>query len=105
MAVFARLALIAEELGEEELAMEARDRVRPWIEGWLGGSNGDRLVYDRTWGGLVSLNGLNDQNADFGKGMYNDHHFHYGYHIYTAAVLAKADPAWAEKWNDAILHM
>ena len=28
-------------------------------------------------------------------GFYNDHHFHYGYHIYSAAVVAKYDPQWA----------
>ena len=33
-------------------------------------------------------------------GMYNDHHFHYGYHIYTAAVLARADPAWGRQWEE-----
>ena len=100
-----RLAIIAEELGEAALAQQARDRVKPFIEGWLGGTNGDKLVYEQVWGGVCSLNGLNDHNADFGNGMYNDHHFHYGYHIYTAAVLAKSDPAWGAQWEDAVLHM
>ena len=99
MAVFARLSLIADELGEAALAEQARDRVRPVMEGWLGGTNGDYLVYDQTWGGVLTLNGVNDEQADFGNGMYNDHHFHYGYHIYTAAVLAKADPVWGEQWD------
>ena len=105
MAVFARLALIAEELGEEELAKQARDKVRPFLEGWLAGTNADRLMYEQTWGGVCSLNGLNDGGADFGNGMYNDHHFHYGYHIYTAAVMVKQEPAWADKWDSAVLHM
>ena len=76
--------------------------MKPFIEGWLGGTNGDKLVYEQVWGGVCSSNGLNDHNADFGNGMYNDHHFHYGYHIYTAAVLARADPAWGEKWNERL---
>jgi endo-1,3(4)-beta-glucanase len=105
MAVFARLALIADELGETALAQQARERVRPVLEAWLDGTNGDYLVYETTWGGVCSLNGLNDHNADFGNGMYNDHHFHYGYHIYTAAVIAKMDPEWGTKWDDAVLHM
>ena len=54
----------------------------------------------QTWGGVCSTCGLHDEQCDFGNGMYNDHHFHYGYHIYTAAVLARADPAWGEKWNE-----
>ena len=105
MAVYARLALIAEELGEDDLAAQARDKVRPFAEGWLAGTNGNNLVYDQAWGGIISTNGYNDQQADFGNGMYNDHHYHYGYHIYVAAVLAKADPSWAAEWNDKILHL
>merc|ERR1719153_2009029 len=105
MAVLARLALIADEVGEDGLAQQARDRVKPVLQGWLGGTNGNTLLYDQTWGGVVSQCGLYDQGCDFGNGMYNDHHFHYGYHIYTAAVLAKADPAWGAKWEDAVLHM
>ncbi len=34
---------------------------------------------------------------------YNDHHFHYGYHIYAAAIVAKHRPEWARKYNDRIL--
>jgi len=105
MAVLARLALIADEIGESGLAQQARDRVKPFIEGWLGGTNANTLLYDQTWGGVVSTCGMNDHGCDFGNGMYNDHHFHYGYHIYTAAVLAKADSSWGEQWNDRVLHM
>jgi len=105
MAVLARLALIADEVGEDGLAQQARDRVKPILQGWLGGTNGNTLLYDQTWGGVVSQCGLYDQGCDFGNGMYNDHHFHYGYHIYTAAVIAKKDAAWGSEWNDRVLHM
>ena len=105
MALFARLSLIADEIGESGLAQQARDRVRPFIEGWLGGTNPNKLLYEDVWGGVVSSNGLHNEQADFGNGMYNDHHFHYGYHIYTAAVLARSDPAWGQQWNDKVLHM
>ena len=49
MAVFARLSLIADEIGEKELAQKARDKVKPFIEGWLQGTNGDKLVYDQVY--------------------------------------------------------
>ena len=48
---------------------------------------------------------MNDKNADFGNGWYNDHHFHWGYHIYTAAVIADAEPGWSDTLNDRVLHM
>ena len=50
-------------------------------------------MYDKTWGGIVTKDGLNDQNADFGNAWYNDHTYHYGYLIYAAAVLTKFHPA------------
>lgn len=34
---------------------------------WLRGDNRDLLIYDKTWGGVVTYDGLNDVNADFGN--------------------------------------
>lgn len=53
-----------------------------------------KLIYDEVWGGLVSDFGYTDLGADFGNTGYNDHHFHYGYHVYPAAVLTYLDPTW-----------
>lgn len=36
-------------------------------------------------------------------GYYNDHHFHYGYHVYAAAVVSKYDPEWAQEYFDKVL--
>jgi endoglucanase Acf2 len=36
-------------------------------------------------------------------GFYNDHHFHYGYHIYAAAVVAHFDPKWGRKYWEQVL--
>ncbi|KAG8856156.1 hypothetical protein FRB91_001161 [Serendipita sp. 411] len=51
------------------------------------------LVYDSVWGGVVSSGMYQTGNLlqDFGNGCYNDHHFHYGYFIHTAALIAKMD--------------
>ena len=104
MAKLARLSLIAEEMGEDSLAQQFRDKLKPVLESWLDGTNPDTLLYDTTWGGLVSTNGLNDPNADFGMAYFQDHHFHFGYHIYAAAVLAKADATWGSTHEDQVMH-
>ena len=56
------------------------------------------LVYDSVWGGIVSSasysDQTNDSGADFGNTCYNDHHFHYGYFIYAAAIIGFLDPTW-----------
>lgn len=53
------------------------------------GSN--TLQYDQSWGGLVTSKGLENPKADYGNGLYNDHHFQYGYMIYAAAYALKND--------------
>ncbi|QDS71549.1 hypothetical protein FKW77_005506 [Venturia effusa] len=56
----------------------------------------NRLVYDTVWKGAVSSAGYRDIGADFGGTAYNDHHFHYGYFVYTAAVITYLDPSWRQ---------
>ncbi|KAF1795349.1 Endo-1,3(4)-beta-glucanase [Phytophthora cactorum] len=37
----------------------------------------------------------NDVNVEFGNGVYNDHHYHYGYWVTASAILKKLDPSWS----------
>ena len=97
LAAIARLALIADELGDAASAATARANLQAALEPWLAGTNGDPLRYDATWGGVVSASG-----GSFNQGAYNDHHFHYGYFLYAAAALAKEDAGWAATWGDEV---
>lgn len=101
----ARLALIADELNEPALASQYRNTLGSALQQRLAGQNGDPLVYDQTWGGLVISSGINNAGAAFGQGYYNDHHFHYGYWIYAAAAMAKDNPAWVSQWGDEVMHL
>jgi len=101
----ARLALIADELGETSTAATLRARLAPLVAKWLDGTNGNPLVYDTTWGGVVTTRALANASVDFGQGHYNDHHFHYGYHLYAAAALARADPGFAATHRAGLLAM
>ncbi|ODQ82114.1 glycoside hydrolase family 81 protein [Babjeviella inositovora NRRL Y-12698] len=64
------------------------------------------LAYDETWKGLVSSA---EPGADFGNANYNDHHFHYGYHIHAFALIGTVDRdlggAWTSCVNDYITTM
>ena len=75
----ARLALIAEELGQEDQEKAALEAVEEALGPWFEGTNDDALVYDKTWGGIISSDGIKGAMADFGNGWYNDHHFHCAY--------------------------
>jgi hypothetical protein len=45
------------------------------------------FVYDPQGKGMIGL------TPSFGSDEFNDHHFHYGYFLYAAAVLARHDPS------------
>ncbi|KVI09022.1 probable endo-1,3(4)-beta-glucanase ARB_01444 [Cynara cardunculus var. scolymus] len=96
----ARFALIAEEIGYFDVIPKIRkylkDTIEPWLDGTFG-SNG--FLYEKSWGGIITKQGATDMGADFGFGVYNDHHFHIGYFLYGIAVLAKIDPIWGRKYR------
>jgi len=95
---FARLSLIAEELGLAEAVNKSDDIIRSSFETWMGDRGADDIVFDATWYGVVPKSGLGSPDADFGAGYYNDHHFHYGYWLYAAAVVSRHDPAWGRRF-------
>ena len=43
-----------------------------------------------------------DAGVDFGNTYYNDHHFHYGYHILAAATIGHVDQEWAMANKDYV---
>lgn len=68
---------------------------------WLNGNSSannpapnvrDSIMYDTRFKGLISSQSYNNMDADFGSARYNDHHFHYGYYLYAAAVVARKNP-------------
>jgi len=105
--------------GDEEIE-DALDQLRQSVTVWVRTNPKAPFVYDNSWGGLVNCgclysggectNGVpecpafTDQGLNFGNGFYNDHHFHYGYHIYAAAALAHFDSSWAiDHYEDVTL--
>jgi len=100
LAAVGRLAVIADELEETTLAANYRSALGNALHPWLQGTNSDPLRYDQTWGGVISNSG-----GSFDMGLYNDHHFHYGYFLYAAAAMAKDNPAWQAEWDDEVMHL
>lgn len=101
----ARLALIADQLGENDIAADCRNKMKEAYMPWLMAENEDAFVYDEDWGGLVPTLGLMDIGRDFGAGWYNDHHFHQGYHLYAMAVVTKEDPAFLTDHRERLLDL
>lgn len=70
---------------------------------WLNGNSSannppanvrDSIMYDTKYKGLISSQSYNSLDNDFGSARYNDHHFHYGYYLYAAAVVARKNPGY-----------
>ena len=63
-----------------------------------GTTTADRFFYyEPVWGTLLGSNGSFGLAAEM-----NDHHFHYGYFLQTAAMLAQYDPVWAAQYGPMV---
>ena len=88
----AQLLDIADQVGADQAAATARTRLVRALAQWTQ-VKGCRsraaqcFVYDPRWHGVVG------QSPSFGSDEFNDHHFHYGYFLYAAGVLATHDPS------------
>ncbi|CAL5186115.1 unnamed protein product [Lathyrus oleraceus] len=98
----ARLAVIAEEvffydvIPKVKVKQFLKETIEPWLEGTF---KGNAFLYDKKWGGIVTKQGCNDCNAEYGFGIYHNHHYTLGYFVYAIAVLVKIDPAWGRKYK------
>ncbi|MCL6423130.1 1,3-beta-glucanase [Brachybacterium sp. JHP9] len=93
----AMLYSIASQVGADEAAATARERLLTQMRQWTqadGCSERDAFcfAYDAKNKGVIGL------TPSFGSEEYNDHHFHYGYFLYAAGVVAKDDPALVEEF-------
>ncbi|CAH0520355.1 unnamed protein product [Peronospora belbahrii] len=97
----ARLLLIADKFKQEEVKQKLLTKVEMELVKWLEASNANHFIYDQTFGGVITNDGWHSQEADYGNGYYNDHHFHYGYFIYALAAIRKFDPDFITKHAQA----
>ena len=67
------------------------------LEDWFDGQAPFVFYMDNNW------NVLQGYPSGFGADtQINDHHFHWGYFIMTAAIIAQYDPAWAANYEGII---
>jgi endo-1,3(4)-beta-glucanase len=94
-------------LGDNTLAQGGLQQLKVAFDRFVQNAQQYPLVYESAWGGVVSSATYNtgDTGADFGNSLYNDHHFHYGYFIYAAAVIGHLDPSWLNAANRAYINM
>lgn len=82
----AQLLKLAKALGEDSLARSIQEKLSRELSTWFSGTVAAKsFFYDETVHGIVA------KTASFGADGFNDHHFHYGYFIYAASILAQYD--------------
>ena len=96
-------------LGQPALAERGLQQLKTVFARFVNNKQIYPLVYDSKWGGLVSSGAFQtgDPNQDFGNTYYNDHHFHYGYFIHTAAIIGNLDAKWLTNnagWVNALIR-
>ncbi|KAG0262994.1 hypothetical protein DFQ27_001989, partial [Actinomortierella ambigua] len=96
-AKLALLTLVASDVLDDRpgLGEQCLTRLKAAFRRFMTNNQMSPLVYDTTWKGIISVQGLETGPlADFGNSWYNDHHYHYGYFIHTAAIIRHLDPTW-----------
>ncbi|CBX94313.1 hypothetical protein LEMA_P122920.1 [Plenodomus lingam JN3] len=86
--------------GNSQYAAAGLDRLKDAFNVFVNNTQPEPLVYDQVWKGVVSSATYKppyDTGLDFGNTLYNDHHFHYGYFVWTAAVIGHLDPTWLDQ--------
>ncbi len=92
----ANLMTLADQLGVTDVATDLRTKLTTELETWFdpkrcATQTTKCFVYDDQISSIIG------QEASFGSDEMNDHHFHYGYLIYAAAVVSANDSALADK--------
>ncbi|GEM45478.1 glycosyl hydrolase [Deinococcus cellulosilyticus] len=86
----AELVPLAEQVGNTAAQTAFLDAIQRVLQDWLDGQGPNYFYYNPTWGTLIGYpHGYGSEEE------LNDHHFHWGYFIKAAALLAKYRPTWA----------
>lgn len=126
IARLARLVVLANQLGDQESLQQFLTPLKYYLSFWFDGglptdpigNKQDFFKYDPRFGGVITARAsfkpdapgcLNPDgtsvcgyNQDFYNGQFTDHHFHFGYFIYSAAVLGKFDSNWLNQYKDKV---
>ena len=98
----AQLALVADAIGDHATRDTCIEQLKSALEGWFsvtdpGNTNG--FAYDPTWGTLIGYPASYGADTEL-----NDHHFHYGYFLWGASVVARFEPGWGapDAWGSMV---
>ncbi|GAA3487929.1 glycosyl hydrolase [Streptomyces cremeus] len=86
----AQLAPIADQFGEIAVRDKLIGLLKGRLQEWFTAGGASEFSYDKDWKTLTGYPASYGSDTEL-----NDHHFHYSYYVYAAAVVAQYDQAWA----------
>lgn len=92
LARIAHLIPIADQIQHQAAKDLFLSEVKLRLQNWFSGQTPQLFYYNSTWSTLIGY------PASYGSdNQLNDHHFHYGYFVMAAAIVAVYDPVWASQ--------
>ncbi|MCP4179369.1 MAG: tandem-95 repeat protein [bacterium] len=88
------LTRISEQMGRKEMVKYYVDIVKKGLEDWFSYDDQKFLYYDKEFSTVIAY-----PESFYSGPMLNDHHFHYGYLLNAAALIAQYDPEWCSSEN------
>lgn len=89
----------AKQAGEDEIYEQSKSRLKEGMIDWLTYTPGEDtkfFSYYPRWGAMLGFDVSYDSDA------FNDHHFHYGYFTYAAALLCMEDKHFAAEYGEIL---
>lgn len=86
----AQLVPLAEQAGETATRDKLLGLMKGRLQEWFTVGGPSQFSYDPNWRTLTGYPASYGSDTEL-----NDHHFHYSYYVFAAAIVAQYDPAWA----------
>ncbi|MDJ0462677.1 glycosyl hydrolase [Streptomyces sp. H27-C3] len=86
----AQLVPVADQIGETANRDKLLGLMKGRLQDWFTAGGVSEFSYDKDWKTLTGYPASYGSDTEL-----NDHHFHYSYYVYAAAIVAQYDPAWA----------
>ncbi|MEB3964790.1 glycosyl hydrolase [Streptomyces kunmingensis] len=85
-----QLVPLADQIGETAVRDKLLGLLKGRLQEWFTAGGASEFSYDSAWKTLTGYPASYGSDTEL-----NDHHFHYGYYVYAAAIVAQYDQAWA----------
>jgi endoglucanase Acf2 len=86
----AQLVPLADQTGQTATRDKLLGLMKGRLQDWFTAGGANEFSYDKSWKTLTGYPASYGSDTEL-----NDHHFHYSYYVYAAAIIAQYDPAWA----------